>query len=123
MKTATSFEMTIVDLFRFSDGRTVFVGRIDGEAKFIRPCRCELRVDGVLRSVIQLEGEMMPDRNSPEGYRSVSTRDSVSLDRQLLSTSKCHLKSVFQYESEFQPSLACGREKVSGTYSERNKAD
>ena len=75
MSAMTPFEMKIIELFRFADGRTVLVGPIQGNVKLIRPCRCELLIDGVPRSVIQIEGEMIPDRTSPEGYRSVSTRD------------------------------------------------
>src|SRR5207302_764843 len=93
MNAMTPFEMKIIELFRFADGRTVFVGPIQGNVQFIRPCRCELLVDGVPRSVIQIEGEMIPNR-TPEGYRSVSTRDTVCLERQLLSTSECHLRSA-----------------------------
>ena len=63
------FEMKIIDLFRFADGRTVFVGPIKGDVKFVRPCRCELLVNGVPTCAIQIEGEMIPDRTSPEGYR------------------------------------------------------
>jgi hypothetical protein len=94
MSAMTPFEMKIIELFHFADGRTVLVGPIEGNVKFIRPCKCELLVDGVPRSVIQIEGEMITDRGLPEGYRSISTRDAVSLDRQLLSTSECLLRSV-----------------------------
>ena len=94
MSAMTPFEMKITDLFRFADGRTVFVGPIEGDVKFVPPCRCELLVDGVPTCAIQIEGEMIPNRTSPEGYRSISTRDAVCLERQLLSTSECHLRSA-----------------------------
>jgi hypothetical protein len=91
-----AFSMKIVDLFHFSDGRTVFVGPATSEPKFVRACKCELLVDSELRSVIQIEGEMMPDRNLKEGYRSVSTRDAIQLDKELLAMSDCRLASVSQ---------------------------
>lgn len=94
MNGMTPFEMKIIELFRFVDGRTVFVGSIEGDVKFIPPCRCELLVDGVPTAALQIEGEMIPDRTSPAGYRSVSTRDAVCLERQLLSTSECRLRST-----------------------------
>ncbi len=94
MNMMTCFELKMVDLFRFADGRTVLVGPVEGDVKFIRSCKCELLVDGVPKSIIHIEGEMMPDRASPEGYRSVWTRDAVSLDRKLLSTSECRLRFI-----------------------------
>ena|SRR5271166_5750510 len=94
MSTVTPFEMKIVDIFEFSDGRTVIVGPIEGEVRFIRPCMGELMVNGVAQSIIQVEGEMIPNRVSPEGYRSVSTREAVPLDRQWLSTAECLLRPV-----------------------------
>jgi hypothetical protein len=86
--------MRIADVFHFADGRTVFVGPIDGDVKFIRPCKCELLIDGVPTSIIQIEGEMMPDRSPAKDYRSVSTRDAVSLSRPALVSSDCVLRAV-----------------------------
>jgi hypothetical protein len=94
MNTLTAFAMKIADVFHFADGRTVFVGPIDGDVKFIRPCKCELLIDGVPTSIIQIEGEMMPDRSPTTGYRSVSTRDAVSLSRRTLASSDCVLRPV-----------------------------
>jgi len=87
--------MKIADVFHFADGRTVFVARIDGGARLIRPCKCELLVDGVPTGLIQIEGEMIPDRPSAEGYRSISTRDPVTLTRLVLTSSDCVLRPVF----------------------------
>jgi hypothetical protein len=94
MKALAPFSMRVVDVFRFADGRSVFIGPVEGDVKFIRPCKCELLVDSVLSSFIQIEGEMMTDPASPEGYRSVYTRDIVSLDRRLLTTSDCLLRPL-----------------------------
>jgi hypothetical protein len=94
MITLTAFAMKNADVFPFADGRTVLVGPIDGDVKFIRSCKCELLIDGVPIAIIQIEGEMMPDRSSAQGYRSVSTRDAISLNRQVLASSDCVLRPV-----------------------------
>jgi hypothetical protein len=94
MNTPTAFEMKIVEMFRFSDGRTVFVGPIETDAQFLGACRCELVVDGVSRSVVSIEGEMMPDRQHEEGYRSLSTTDAVALERHTIEKSECRLRAV-----------------------------
>jgi hypothetical protein len=92
MATLTAFVMRIVHVFHFADGRTVLVGPVDGEVKFIRPCKCELLVNGVPTGLIQIEGEMIPDRTTPNGYRSVSTRDAISFTPEILASSDCVLQ-------------------------------
>jgi hypothetical protein len=98
MRTLTAFAMKIAEVFHFADGRSVLVGPIDGDVKFIRPCKCELLIDGVPTAIIQIEGEMMPDRSSAKGYRSVSTRDAICLDRQVLASSDYVLRPVSDAE-------------------------
>jgi hypothetical protein len=83
-----------IHVFHFADGRTVLIGPIDGDVNFIRACKCELLVDGVPTSVIQIEGEMMPARGLAKGYRSVSTRDAISVDRRALASSACVLRPL-----------------------------
>jgi hypothetical protein len=94
MRALTAFAMRIADVFHFADGRTVLVGLIDGDVKFIRPCKCELLVDGVPTAILEIEGEMMPERSSTQGYRSVSTRDTISLNRKAVATSDCVLRPL-----------------------------
>ena len=100
MTTQTVFEMRIVDMFRFADGRTVFVGSVTDGPPFIRPCRCSLVVDGTQRAVIGLEGEMVPDRRHPEGYRSVSTRDETNLSEAEVKAGNCRLRQAEEPDSE-----------------------
>ncbi len=80
MNTAEPFEMKIVELFRFADHRTVFVGPIHGAKSFIGPCRCDLVIDGNVFHTVTIEGEMIADREPPNGHRALSTLDNVSLD-------------------------------------------
>jgi hypothetical protein len=86
--------MRIAELFRFSDGRTVFVGKVEGETKFIRPCQCELLMDGVRQALVEVEGEMIACGSQPAGFRSVATRAAIALDTQQLATADCRLKSI-----------------------------
>jgi hypothetical protein len=79
MKTTTTAELLVVEVFRFQDGRTVFAGPIYGEAKYIPACRAELLIDGNAVAEIGLEGEMISNSVHPKGYRSVSTTDAVDL--------------------------------------------
>ena len=72
------FEMLIKEIFNFQDGRTVFVGDISGENKFIKSCNCELIINDQLFSKIHVEGEMLPSGNK-SGLRSLSTTDKINI--------------------------------------------
>jgi hypothetical protein len=88
---STTFEMTVMDLFRFGDGRTVLVGPVVGPSDLVRPCDCQLLVEGVLRNVVRIEGEMLPAQKEV-GHRAFSTRDSISLTRDEASAVECLLR-------------------------------
>jgi hypothetical protein len=88
------FDMRIVEMFRFADGRTVLVGSVTGGPPFIVPCRCTLFVDDTQRAVIRLDGEMFPDRRHAEGYRSVSTKDEVNLEQAEVKARVCRLRQA-----------------------------
>jgi hypothetical protein len=92
MNNHLEFEMRIHDLFKFSDGRTVFVGTVTSPTNFIQACKCQLIVNSTVQEMIQIEGEMIPDRPHPEGYRSLSTREPVQLDRETVISTECLLK-------------------------------
>ena len=79
MKTTVCQELKVVDVFRFADGKTVFVGRFDGDASYIPPCEAELFINDHSVASLHIEGEMMTDRPHPNGYRSVSTTDTINL--------------------------------------------
>lgn len=80
MKTTVCQELKVVDVFRFADGKTVFVGQFDGDATYIPACEVELFVNDHSVASLHIEGEMMTDRPHPNGYRSVSTTDSINLN-------------------------------------------
>lgn len=49
------FEMSIKEIFNFQDRRTVFVGDISGDDKFIKECHCEILIDGQFFGKIYIE--------------------------------------------------------------------
>jgi hypothetical protein len=70
------FVMHVQDIFVLEDGRTAFVGLIDGGDKVIRSCRCELWCDGTLL----VYGEMLPDGGSRK-ERVLSCMEPVELKK------------------------------------------
>ncbi len=74
------FRMRISEVFHFNNGKTVLVGPIEKGPELIPAQPCEILVDGNRRQLIRIEGEMLPSNASQE-KRSVSTTDSVLIDR------------------------------------------
>jgi hypothetical protein len=75
-----TFEMRIEEVFRLSNGRTMFAGMISGHAGLIGPCECELRDDQCTRQVIQCEGEPVVKKLDPFNQRrSIATTQEVAL--------------------------------------------
>lgn len=74
------FEMLIEEIFNFQDGRTVFIGSIAGDEKFIKECDCEILIDGQFFSKIHIEGEMLPC-NSKSKLRSISTVNKIDVSK------------------------------------------
>ncbi len=94
MANSELFEMHVEDVFHFTDGRTVFIGSITGGAKFIRRCRCELLLDGVVVQILEIEGEMIPSGQSATESRSVSTLEPVALTNENRIGHSCMLRQV-----------------------------
>ena len=93
MQSPVQFEMEVVEVFRFSGERTVFVGPVSG-ADYIGRCDCELLFDGLARQQFEIQGEMIPDPRHEDGYRSISTTDEVDLDRSELTSHRCTIRST-----------------------------
>ncbi len=91
MPTTTVFEMKIIEVFHFADGRTIMVGPVGIDTPFIEPCGCQLLVNGIPQGSLKIEGEMIPDRTHDAGYRVVSTHCVVQLDRELVQQGDCRL--------------------------------
>jgi hypothetical protein len=77
MKTISAHELCVVEVFRFADGRTVFVGPMPEGTPFIPACSADLLVNDRVVASLRLEGEMLPEGRHPVGYHSVSTADAV----------------------------------------------
>lgn len=58
----SNLRMTISDVFRFSDGRTVFTGSMRDAPAHIGSCQAELIVDGQPVASMPIEGEQMGGR-------------------------------------------------------------
>jgi hypothetical protein len=70
------FTMSVKDTFHFADGTTAFVGQVEPNVKFIRPCDCEILVDGEVKGSVRIDGEMIACRTTvPE--RAISTSERV----------------------------------------------
>jgi len=77
MKTSL-FTMTVSDTFHLEDGRTVFVGPIEAEAKAIPPCDCEILVGDEIKASLRIDGEEIPKgKKTPD--RSISTSQRIDL--------------------------------------------
>ena len=74
-----SFEMLITDIFRLSNGATIFAGHISEAARIGRGT-CELRSANGVRQTIHCEGEPIVKKIDPSNtLRSVATLDNVDL--------------------------------------------
>jgi hypothetical protein len=86
-----SFEMLVLDVFWFSDGRTVFMGQVTTGPERITRSLCRLISDGVVLGEFEIEGEMMPKRTRAGAERSVSVAARVDVDRELIMTGTVRL--------------------------------
>ena len=92
MKTTVCQELKVVEVFHFADGKTVFVGRFDGDASYIPPGKAELFINDHSVASLHIEGELMTDRPHPNGDRSVSSTDSINLSVMLPGNDEICLK-------------------------------
>jgi hypothetical protein len=72
------FTMTVKDTFHFENGRTVFLGLIETEAKAIPPCDCEIVIGNEVKAALRIDGEEIPKgKKSPD--RAISTSQPIDL--------------------------------------------
>lgn len=88
MTPTAAYRMTVHDVFRFSDGSTLFLGRVEPDVPRLIPAQAEVVVGGKVIARIQLTEERMPGPSS-RGRRSLVTRD--RLDHEALKTGPCAL--------------------------------
>lgn len=72
------FTMRVSDTFNLEDGRTVFVGPVETEAKAIPPCECEIVVGNEVKASLRIDGEDIPKGNKTPD-RAISTSERINL--------------------------------------------
>ena len=70
--------MTVVDTFHLEDGRTVFVGPIETEAKAIPPCDCEIFLGSEVKASLRIDGEEIV-KGRKTANRAVSSSQRINL--------------------------------------------
>jgi hypothetical protein len=74
--------MKVLNIFRLSNGRTVFAGEISGHPGLIKSCSCELHCGDLVRDVIEIEGEQIVKKVDPKNkLRSLATVKSVVMTK------------------------------------------
>ena len=91
---ATSFQMKIVQIFKFGPGRTVFVGSVEGHDSRIGSSTWELLVNGVRHQILAIEGEMIPEPRHELGYRSISSRNKINLENRDVENRECIVRGI-----------------------------
>jgi hypothetical protein len=92
-----SYRFIVRDIFRFRDGRTVFVGVAEGGPGYIARGLFEALVDGESRGLLPIEGEMMAQPASDRGdetLRSISSTEVRCVDREFLKGHEFVLRPV-----------------------------
>jgi hypothetical protein len=67
-----AWEMRVRDVFRFSDGRLVFVGPVESAPPAIATAACDVIVDGEVTGQIEVSQEL-PERREPSTDLSLGT--------------------------------------------------
>ena len=60
------WQMSVHDVFRFADGRTIFVASTKQPPLHVSPTTCDLLVDGAVLGHIEV-GEELPERGESSG--------------------------------------------------------
>jgi hypothetical protein len=70
--------MKVEEIIRIPDGRTVFVGQLEGAHRFVEPSLWWVMIEGRGSIVIGVEGEVMTSRQRPS--RAIATREMIDAD-------------------------------------------
>ena len=74
------FSMLIKEIFNFQDSRIVFVGEINEGINFIKSCECEIYINDIFFSRVNIEGEMIAKGNQ-SSLRSLSSTDKIDTSK------------------------------------------
>lgn len=77
------FNMRVLNIFNLSNGRTVFVGEINGHSELINSCVCELRSGENVMAVVDIEGEQIIKKTDLQNkMRALATVKNVELTKE-----------------------------------------
>lgn len=93
MKQTNYFEMDILAVFHFRDGRNVFTGLIKEGTSLKDGAKVTIFVDGEPREIVQVN-TMFTTPPPPDGRQSLSTYDHVSLTMEFVEKHNCKLIEV-----------------------------
>src|SRR5687767_14165570 len=85
------FEMSVEDVAGTTRGQTLLGGRVTGSS-WIRRCRSELVVNGVVIAHITVSEEVLDP--PPRNFRSVSTADPIDVEFIRAHLGKCRLRGL-----------------------------
>lgn len=88
---ALSYRFIVSDVFRFGDGRTVFLGQPDPPMIHLTPAVAEVEMNGEIIGCANLIEERMPGPAS-KGRRALVTRGAVDIDQ--IKAGACVLKCL-----------------------------
>ncbi|HEY3446723.1 MAG TPA: hypothetical protein VGK67_10185 [Myxococcales bacterium] len=90
--TSTAIEMKVEKVFRFQDGRTVFVGVVAPAGVAIQAGRAELWSGDRKLEEFAIEGEMIAEKKAAKDKRSVATRAKVQTPDTQVEAGSCRLR-------------------------------
>ena len=89
-----NIELQIFEIFHFSRGEVIFVGKLNQEIPVVTP-NCKYTATLIVNNLIYLQnidiaGERIGGRN-PERYRSISTMTEIDLNSDFIHNNDCKL--------------------------------
>jgi hypothetical protein len=87
-----SLLMTIREVFHFDDGRTIFVGNVEGSG-YVASVECDLVVDGEPVQRVTLTEEL-PEKRGEVADRALSTSDRLIVADEVIRTRNCQFVEI-----------------------------
>lgn len=90
-----NFKMQILNIFRLSNGSTIFTGIISKNENVIQPGQCNLLKNGVIQKSIYCTGEQIVkkiDKNNI--FRAIATSEEIKLTTEEIQTGEWILEGI-----------------------------
>ena len=107
-------EMHVDDIFRLSDGQTVFTGLVVAHPGRITACRCELKLGEETRQFVNIAGESIPKKLIQSDRRSISTFEEVNLSQEEAQSGKWRIILDIDSSATSDSGRAIYKAKVNG---------